>query len=379
MSARKDREKPQKEVSKVVKFFFTLFVLAVLALIGIFIYEKIYHGPSAIVDEYVDSFMARSPGRIFRQLNLEQSNFVTPENLDRLLREKADYENITSYSLVPLTQINDDEKQYEIHYMMGRLESPFSQVITLKKEDEKFLFLFDRWRIDSADLTGTRITIRVPLGAELTVDGQPVPETELRKKSEEDQDFELGSMFVGKHEFTVKLDGFLEYTDTFPVEAKDYMDEPIVTVTTNHMAPNLDNQNKARDLVQEIIPKVYECVLSRSAFEYFLSQVATESTTQAVLRPKYEALLEKNTDPDNHLMFVDFEGFESAVASTPSTDDCYAVCVTTKLRYTANYMVLQDEESKLVPIERKKKIRTVFHYNNGQWQLYDSTIFDKFG
>ncbi|MBR6229199.1 MAG: hypothetical protein IKQ97_05630 [Eubacterium sp.] len=125
MSARKDREKPQKEVSKVVKFFFTLFVLAVLALIGIFIYEKIYHGPSAIVDEYVDSFMARSPGRIFRQLNLEQSNFVTPENLDRLLREKADYENITSYSLVPLTQINDDEKQYEIHYMMGRLESPF--------------------------------------------------------------------------------------------------------------------------------------------------------------------------------------------------------------------------------------------------------------
>ena len=377
--AGKGRKKEEKQVSGAVKFFFTLGVLAVLLFIGIFIYEKLYRGPSSVVDGYVDAFMAKSPSRIFRQLNLETSLFVTPENLDKLLREKAEYDKITAYSLVPLTETADDEKKYEIHYLMGRLESPFSQVITLKKEDERFLYLFDRWKIDNSGLTGSRLTIRVPLGAELTVDGQKLPDTGLRKKSDTDQDYELGSMFVGEHTFTVTLDGFLEYEGSFTVEAKDYMDEPIVTIRSGQMSPDAGNQDVAMKLVESIVPKLYESVLSRMSYDYFLKQVVVESTTQAGLRPKYEALVEANSDPENHLTFVDFAGFQSKVSSILSTDECYAVRVKTTLNYTANYTVVSDGVPDLVPVEKKIRFRTVFHYSDGQWKLYDSTIFDKFG
>ena len=169
----KHRDKSNKgDVSAPVKFFFTVGVLAVLLFIGIFIYHKIYMGPSPIVDEYVDAFMAKSPSRLFKVMNLEESFFLTPENLDKRLREVAEYEKFTSYSMLPKEDgtTGDDVKKYELHYMEGRLESPFTQVITVKKSDEKFLFIFDRWEIDSSDMIAGDVTIRVPLGAELIVD-----------------------------------------------------------------------------------------------------------------------------------------------------------------------------------------------------------------
>ena len=377
--AGKGRQKEEKQVSGVVKFFFTLGVLAVLLFIGIFIYEKLYCGPSSVIDEYVDAFMAKSPSRVFRQLKLEPSLFVTPENLDKLLREKAEYDKITAYSLVPLTETEDGVKKYEIHYLMGRLESPFSQVITLKRSDDRFLYLFERWQIDNSGLTCSRITIRVPLGAELTVDGQKLPETGLRKKSGIDQDYELGSMFIGEHEFSVSLDGFLEYSGSFTVEAKDYMDEPIVTVRTGQMSPDAGNQDVAKQLVARIVPLLYESVLARRTYDYFLQQVVVESTTQAGLRPKYDALVEANSDPESHLTFVDFTDFQSKVSSVLSTDDCYAVRVNTTVKYLANYTVVENDVPDLVTVEKQKKIRTILHYSDGQWKLYDSTIFDKFG
>ncbi len=369
--------KRKKDVSPVVKFFFTIGVLAVLLFIGVFLYDRIYNNPMDVVDEYIDAFMAKSPSRIFRTMNLEMTNFLTPDNLDTLLEEKANYHDITSYSLV--RERNDgDEKQFKINYMVGRQESPFSQTLILKKSDEKKLFILDKWYIDSSDLVGREISIRVPAGAKLTVDGRKLGEGSVSKQSSTTWDYELGDMFVGRHEFEVKLDGFQTFSDSFDVEAQEYYHEPVFTVTPSQMSPDEESRKVAENLVERIVPLLYKDLLERRSFDFFLSEVAVEASTQEALRKKYDELRENNIDTETHLMNVDFDSFSSEVSSTLSVDNCYAVRVDTTVQYTANSTVVIDDAPELKTANGRLKLKTIFHYSDGQWWLYDSDAFDTF-
>ena len=92
----KHRDKSNKgDVSAPVKFFFTVGVLAVLLFIGIFIYHRLYMGPSSVVDEYVDAFMAKSPSRLFKVMNLEEAGLTKYSFIDYepilIPREKLSY------------------------------------------------------------------------------------------------------------------------------------------------------------------------------------------------------------------------------------------------------------------------------------------------
>lgn len=376
----KHRDKSNKgDVSAPVKFFFTVGVLAVLLFIGIFIYHRIYMGPSSIVDEYVDAFMAKSPSRLFKVMNLEESFFLTPENLDKRLREVAEYEKFTSYSMLPKEDgtTGDNVKKYELHYMEGRLESPFTQVITVRKSDENFLFLFDRWQIDPTDMIARDVTIRVPLGAELTVDDINIPATELRRQGKKDQDFELGDMFSGAHVIKVKLDGFDDHEDMFELEPKSYAGEPVVKVTAGQMKPDDTRGEIVSGLIEKAIPKVYENMLQRRTFDHLLEEVAIEPVTRDGLRRSYEAMIEDNADPEDHLTFISFDKIVSRVTSTLSDDNCYAYHVVTVVRYTTERTVVVDGEPEIQTARGKKRFKSVFHFDGNQWWVHDSDVFDR--
>ena len=379
MAKHRSKEKNKGDVSAPVKFFFTLGVLAVLLFIGIFIYEKLYKGPTSVVDEYVDAFMAKSPSRLFKVMNLEKSFFLTPENLDKRLREIADYDKFTSYSMLPVEDqaVGPDVKEYEIHYLIGRQESPFSQLITVKKSDEKFLFIFDRWKIDSTDMTAKGVTIRVPIGAELVVDDIKIPESELRRKGEKDQDYEIGSMFSGVHVIKVKLEGFTDYEDMFKLEPKDYSAEPVVTVTPGQMKPDETRGEIVKGLIEKMVPMVYENVLQRRTYDHLLEELVVEPTTQNGLRGGYEAMIKANSDPEDHLTYIHFDKIVSKVTSTLSDDNCYAFSALTKVVYTADRTVVVDGVPEIQTVKGSKKFRSTYHYSEGQWWLHDSDIFDE--
>ncbi|MBO4395736.1 MAG: hypothetical protein J5819_05265 [Eubacterium sp.] len=394
-SEKRKKDKGRKDVSPVVKFFFTIGVLAVLLFIGVFLYDRIYNNPMNVVDEYIDAFMAKSPSRIFRTMDLKMTNFITPDNLDTLLEERANYHEITSYSLVREHVDNGDERRYKISYMVGRQESPFSQELILKKSDEKKLFILDNWYIDSSDLVGHGISIRVPTGARITVDGRKLGEGSVRtpdaavadnvagdenlvKQSGTTQDYEIGDMFVGKHEFEVTLDGFQPFSDTFEIEPQEYYYEPVFTVTPSQMTPDEESRKVAENLAQRMVTLLYQDLAERRSFDYFASEVAVEMSTQTALRKKYDELRKKHIDSETHLMYVEFDSFSSDVSSTLSEDSCYAVRVDTTIRYTAHSTVVIDDEPELKSASGSLKLKTVFHYSDGQWWLYDSDAFDKF-
>lgn len=378
---RKKNEKQMKkkngDVSTGVKILFTLAVLAALFVIGTFIYSRIYYSATTVVDEYVRSFTAKSPGKIFRTLNLKNTRFITSDNLDKLLKDIADYDNITSYSLVKLDE-SDDVCHYQVKYMVGRMESDFSQVLTLKKSDDTYMLFFRKWCIDSADLIASKVAISVPLGAELTVDGVKLPADSLRKKSEKMQDFELGDIFIGEHEFEVSLDGFNPYQGKFTLEAKNYQDEPVVSVGTNKLSPDAGITEVLQNLIARIIPKIYEDLLQRRSFDFLAKEVAIEPSMQDGLMKRYDKMREKHVDTRTHLTYVDFDKFKSKVRSTISMDDCYALKVDTTAGYIAHSTVVYGETPEIRAKRGKLKVSSVFHYSNGQWWLYDSDAFGRF-
>ena len=378
MAKRSDRRE-KGDVSAPVKFFFTVGVLAVLLFIGIFLYHKIYMGPSAVMDEYVDAFMAKSPSRLFKVMNLEQSFFLTPENLDRRLRETAEYEKFTSYSMLPVEDetTGDDIKKYELRYMAGRLESPFTQVITLRRKGERFLFLFDKWEIDASDMIAKDVTIRVPLGAKLVIDDIDIPQTELRRQGKKDQDYELGCMFGGAHVIRVMLDGFKEYENMFELEPKSYAGSPAVEVTAGQLTPDETGQGIVSGLMEKYVPKIYENVLERRTFDNLLKDVVIEPATGSGLKRGYEAMIKANSDPGHHLMFISFDKLRTKVTPTLSDDDCYAFLAMTTVAYTAEFTVTEDGVPDIKTVRGRKRFRSIFHFGDGQWRLYDSDIFDE--
>ena len=378
MAAEKKKSKQVKDVSALVKFFFTLGVLAILLFIGVFVYERINNTPRAVVDEYVDGFMAKSPSRLFRTLNLKNTRFITPDRLDTLLKDIAEYDKITSYSLV-----KEEEKGnrciYRINYMTGRIQSPCSQVLTLKQSDEDYLLFQKKWAIDGSDLLAGHVTFRVPLDATIKVDDVELTDELLRKKAELYKDFEPGDMFIGEHTYEVKLDGFKPCKGTFKLESKDYGGEPVVDVSTSNMKPDGESQNIVKKLIARIVPMLYEAMLQRRSYDYFLQEVAVESTTKEGFRGSYESMVKDHINSRTHLTYVNFGEFVSKVHSTIASDDCYALRVDTTVPYAATSTVVADEENpELRTKQGTLKIRSVFHYSEGQWWLYDSDAFRVF-
>lgn len=370
-------KKKNGDVSTGVKILFTLVVLAALFVIGTYVYSRLNNSATTVVDEYVRSFTARNPGRVFRTLNLKNTRFITADNLDKLLRDVAEYDKITSYSLVKLDE-SDDVCHYQVKYMVGRQESDFSQILTLKKTDESYLVFFKKWGIDSADLVASRVSVSVPLGAELTVDGVKLSSDSLRKKSQKMQDFELGDVFIGEHEYEIRLEGFEPYQGKFTLEAKDYLDEPVATVNTNKFVPDEGIKTVLENLTARIIPKIYEDLLQRRSFDFLAKEVAIEDSVKDGLMKRYDKMREDHVDTRTHLAFVDFESFKSSVRSTISTDDCYALKVDTKIRYTSHSTVVHGETPEMKAMSGKLKVSSIFHYSNGQWWLYDSDAFGRF-
>ncbi|MEE3466821.1 MAG: hypothetical protein VZQ83_00115 [Eubacterium sp.] len=377
MASKKYKTEQVKDVSTLVKFFFTLGVLAVLLFIGIYFYARVNNSPTAVVDEYVSGFMAKSPSRIFRTLNLKNTRFVTPDTLDTLLESIADYDKITAYSLVKESE-EEGKVTYKVNYMMGRLESPFSQVLTLKQTDEPYLFFFKKWVIDSTDLVASRVAIRVPAGASLRVDGVSITEDQIHKKTETTVDYELGDMFIGEHRFEAVLDGFDTYQGTFTLEGKDYLAKPVAKVATNQLSPDAESRNIVKKLVARIIPRLYETLLQRRSYDFFLREVAVEASTREGYRSQYEAIAKEHIDAKTHLAFVEFGNFKSKVRSTVSSDNCYALRVDTTVPFTAfSTVVDEDENPELKQMTGKRHIRSIFHYSDGQWWLYETQAFRK--
>lgn len=370
-------KKKNGDVSTGVKILFTLAVLAALFVSGTYIYARINNSATSVVDEYVRSFTAGSPSRIFRTLNLKNTRFVTADNLDKLLKDIADYDKITSYSLVRLDE-SDDVCHYQVTYMIGRTESDFKQVLTLKKTDENYLFFFKKWGIDSADLIASKVAISVPVGAELSVDGVKLSSESLRKKSDQMQDYEIGDIFMGEHEYEVKLDGFNPYQGKFTLEAEDYLDDPVVTVKANQLVPDEGSTEVLRNLVERIVPKIYEDLLQRRSFDFLAKEVAIEAGSRDGLEKRYDKMRRDHVDTRTHLTFVDFTGFKSKVASTISMDDCYALKVDSKISYTAHSTVVSGDTPEIKVKKGKFKISTIFHYSDGQWWVYDSDAFGRF-
>ncbi len=377
MAKQQGKKVRKGDVSPIVKVFFTLGVLAIILFIGLFIYARINFSASAVMDEYVESFMRKSPSRIFHTLNLQTSTFITSENLDTLLVNKADYQKITAYSLVKVEETSE-RCRYRVSYMVGRLTSDFVQELTLKKYDDRFMGIFDRWYIDSSDLVAYNVTVRVPLGASIYVDGIRLPEDKLRKKSDNAQDYALGDMFIGKHELEVELDGFNSYKNTFTLEPQNYYDEPVYTVTPSQFKPDEGSQDVVKKLVSKIVPIYYNDLLQRRSFDFFTSEVAVELPSYESMRKQYELMKEVHIETPTHLMYVDFHSFKSKVASTLSTDNCYALRVDTTVKYTSGATVVHDEESSLKTLSDEISLRSIFHYSNGQWWLNESDMFGKF-
>ena len=377
MAAKRNKSKQVKDVSALVKIFFTLGVLAVLLFIGLYIYARLNNSPSAVVDEYVSGFMAKSPSRMFRALNLTNSQFVTPERLDTLFENIADYDKITSYSLVK-TGEEADKTHYKVNYMMGRMESPFSQTLTLRQTDETYLLFFKKWVIDSTDLIASQVTIRVPAGTKLKVDDVSLTEDRIRKKSETSVDYEMGDMFIGEHTFEAQLDGFRGYKGTFTLEGKNYLGEPVATVETNQFSPDAESKNIVKKLIARIIPKLYETLLQRRSYDFFLQEVAVEAPVRESFRRRYEEIADNHIDSRTHLTFVNFGEFESKVRSTISTDNCYALRVDTTVPYMAASTVVDDMDNpELRKTNGTLKIRSVFHFSSGQWWLYETEAFGR--
>ena len=381
MATGKNRKngKQTKDVSALVKVFFTLGVLTILLFIGMFVYAKLNNTPRAVVDEYLDGFLAKSPSRVFRTLGLKQSLFVTPDKLDALLKEMAEYDKITSYSLEKLDE-NDSFCHYRIEYMNGRVKNPFSQALTLKQSDEDYLLFFNKWVIDSSELMATGVTFRVPLGAKLRVDGFLLTDEQLRKKSETDQVYDPGDMFIGKHTYEVEMDGFEPGKSTVTLKPKNYGEEPVIDVTMNDLKPDAAGQEAAKNLVSKAVQNLYESMLQRRTYDFFLQEVAVEEESKERFRARYDAMVKNHINTRTHLMHVTFGDFISRVKEETSTDGNYAVRVDTNVPYTstATVVVTEDEKPELKNREGTLNIRSVLHYHDGQWWLSDSDMFRTF-
>lgn len=277
--------------------------VCLVAAVAAFFFAGWYrYSPQTAAKQYFNAYAAHDWAGVYSMLELPEGGFLQESQFEEIM-ENSQIPDITNFSVMPLE--GGDEgivRNFNVEYSTSG-QGVSNYVITLVKQSDRALFLFDRWKVSSAGMLADGYPVTVPAGAKVAVDGVELTD-EYKTQNGDGSDVYQISIFNGVHSISVAVPWCEVYEESFDTSSGGtYVDS---------LSLSEDGKAALESKMQEVLEKFYTSAMAGEDYSA-VAGLFTESAAGEA-EAEYNNLREDlAADPDSRytLNQISFDNFSS--------------------------------------------------------------------
>lgn len=358
----------RKAVSKksiVVGIIILFFLVSAITFVLV---GKSLSSPERSAEQYFECVMDGDWENVYSQLELSDSELLS-KKMFLAAKEDSELEKVSSYTVGSVRNAGkEDTKKVTIRYRSKGDSGRQKYEITLVRQEEKFLFFFNKWKVIPSDMLINNYTLTVPLGTTVSLDGVTLADKEKVKEgndlySEYFDTYQVDALFEGNHDIKVTADNMEDYEETVNLE-KDEYDSFYLT----EMELKQDVVDQVATDAKDILKSILQAGVEKKDFSSIQDYFSTDNEIQSDMKSSYESFIDD-------LEYAEVSNLEvqdiSATTESSYADGAAMVDVTLDFEYNYTYNDKDWWTGELtVTNDTKSNDATVyFKYEDGKWVI----------
>lgn len=267
-------------------------VVIVASVVTFYVVGNKLSNPEKVANEYMQCQVDKDWDKMYDYLSVEESEFI---NKDLFLKSKAqesDKEEISSFIVVgdsgKDTSSDDLEKSILVKYKTKNGSNSDGDILKLVKQEEKFLLLFDKWKVSSENILNEDYKFGVPIGTTAYLDGIEITD---KYKDETNKDnyydkYKISEVFSGGH--TVKITSPI-YEDYEEYKADGYFS----IIDTENLKLKQESKDATIEIAKKFLQTYYDSAIALKKYDEVKSYFSSNEKVQKNEKSSYESLLKK--------------------------------------------------------------------------------------
>lgn len=323
-----------------------------------------------------DSFSAKKTGEKFfvammngewdaayGMMDLEENEFINEEQFLAAVERSPDAFGVSVENYVAREERkNDQETEVIVNFRRKGAESDDEGTITLKKQSQKNLLLFDSWKV-SGQQFAQKFSVAVPAGAEVVFDGIKLDRKYIRKPGGDQETYELPAVFSAYHEIAVSMEGRKEVKARVHASQKEY--------SLQSLPYQEEELSGLIETAGQNMEAIYAAALDGKNFSEIKQFFTTDSNALNQIQRDYSSLVDAvkarttSSSTKNPYQY-EFRGIQGTAYGEAYQGQSSAVTVYLEYQYTMSYVYRGTEGA-----DSSRKNSMSFHYvmEDGKWVL----------
>lgn len=365
--------KEKKPLSKQTKMVIGGLVVAVIAVIGIFLFLSSMFTPEKEATKYFEAVMNRDFDKLYSYVDVKKSSLTTKKVFKEIMDEQEDddnYKKLMNYK-VTKTENSLDGLSIEvtISYVLEGSSSSSEKTITLAKDKKKKFLFFDNWKIQNSTLECIENTkLEVLAGSKVEIAGVELKKSNLntQESTSEYDVYNLPAMF--KTEYPVEV----EFPYGFEIETSFTPSSYYATkrIDVDEDALSAESKQVIINAIKKNLTTIYNAAIANKEFSAIKSDFEYTGSDLSDLESEYTSFKTSLNNRTRKLTKITFDDVE--IRSLSTDDGMLEVNFRANCDYEVKYK--SGDTDKTSSSDSYMYSYMTFDYNN-TYQLVDIDNF----
>lgn len=365
-----------KEMSKKNKIIAAVVIVAVVALIAVYLILNNLTKPETIAEKFFNATMSYDFDTVYEFLDVDKSEFTTKEMFKKISGDDLDEEDIPkvlNYTVGDAVTSSDGlSTTVTITYVLdGEDGSDTADIKLVKEKNKKWLF-FNNWKVNvSGTDTVKGYQIKVMKGSKVSVEGVEVDKKYIDEKESDDSldVYSMPAMFATYYNIVVTLPIGIDIEDDIYVSKNSsYTYKLTLSSLTD------DVEDSIKSAVKTNLQTLYNGVKDNKTFDDIKSSFEYDGADLTDLKDVYEDLA---GDISSSITLTKIE-FKDVTLSSINIDDDGNLYVSAKVTYDYSLSYQSGDETKTHDSNDYDYIYLTFDYADDTFKLVDASSLNTY-
>ena len=348
-------------------------VVAVIAVIGIFLFLSSMFTPEKEAIKYFEAVMNRDFDKLYSYVDVKKSSLTTKKVFKEIMDEQEDddnYKKLMNYKVTKTENSLDGlSTEVTISYVLEGSSSSSEKTITLAKDKKKKFLFFDNWKIQNSTLECIENTkLEVLAGSKVEIAGVELKKSDLntQESTSENDVYNLPAMF--KTEYPVEV----EFPYGFEIETSFTPSSYYATKRIDVDEDTLSAESKQViiNAIKKNLTTIYNAAIANKEFSAIKSEFEYTGSDLSDLESEYTSFKTSLNNRTRKLTKITFDDVE--IRSLSTDDGMLEVYFKANCDYEVKYK--SGDTDKTSSSDSYMYSYMTFDYNN-TYQLVDIDNF----
>lgn len=350
--------------------------IIIIALVStLFIVGNSLSSPEKVAKKYMQGQVDKEWGNVYDSLAINESEFLSKDLYIDSKSGDSDKQDITSFNLDNKNDYSkkDSQVNLSVNYKLKNQSNFNKMLLTLDKQEDKFLFFFDKWKVSSVNEIQKDYSIDIPSGTTGYFDG-----VELTDKYKGEHNYNSGfsngydtytipEVFNGTHKVKLTSAIFNDYE-------QDVEDKYNARVSSSDLELKEEAKTEVENISKDIINKFYEAALSGKKYDEIKDYFSPDEDVQDDMKRMYEDFTDNvmnGTDKKEGINKVTITNIKTEATEGKSSGSLVNVKVKFDYEYTGKKVRFFSDE---IVDNNSDGVKTAdqdidFDYVDGKWVI----------